>query len=124
MSHFHVYSLPIELLDTLTPRNLVSEPRPRSASPAPLASTSTTGSRACNVCNGTTFIDVEEQRAHFRSDWHRYNVKTRLNGGQSVSELEFSKLVDGTPLLLPSLQALMGFRRTGGLDIWFRVGRQ
>ncbi|KAJ7132112.1 hypothetical protein C8R44DRAFT_612790 [Mycena epipterygia] len=95
MSHFHVYSLPIELLDTLAPRNLVSEPRPRSPSPAPLASTSTTGSRACNVCNGTTFIDVEEQRAHFRSDWHRYNVKTRLNGGQSVSELEFSKLVDG-----------------------------
>ncbi|KAJ6496791.1 hypothetical protein DFH09DRAFT_341711 [Mycena vulgaris] len=95
MSHFHVYSLPVELLDTLTPRNLFSEPRPRSPSPTPLASTSTTGSRACNVCNGTTFIDVEEQRVHFRSDWHRYNVKTRLNGGQPVSELEFSKLVDG-----------------------------
>ncbi|KAJ7493452.1 hypothetical protein B0H11DRAFT_1858895 [Mycena galericulata] len=95
MSHLHVYSLPVELLDTLTPRNLVGEPRPRSPSPAPLASTSTTGSRACNVCNGATFIDVEEQRGHFRSDWHRYNVKTRLNGGQPVSELEFSKLVDG-----------------------------
>ncbi|KAJ7636063.1 hypothetical protein DFH06DRAFT_1002917 [Mycena polygramma] len=95
MSHFHVYSLPVELLDTLTPRNLVSEPRPRSPSPTPLASTSTTGSRACNICNGATFQDVEEQRTHFRSDWHRYNVKTRLNGGHPVSELEFSKLVDG-----------------------------
>ncbi|KAJ7035654.1 hypothetical protein C8F04DRAFT_1000779, partial [Mycena alexandri] len=95
MSHIHIYSLPVELLDTLTPRNLVNEPRPRSPSPAPLASTSTTGSRACTVCNGTTFIDVEEQRTHFRSDWHRYNVKTRMNGGQAVSELEFSKLVDG-----------------------------
>ncbi|KAJ6581211.1 hypothetical protein B0H19DRAFT_1114230 [Mycena capillaripes] len=95
MSHFHIYSLPVELLDTLTPRNLISEPRrPRSPSPAPLASTSTIGSRACNVCNGATFLDVEEQRTHFRSDWHRYNVKTRLNGGQPVSELEFSKLVD------------------------------
>ncbi|KAJ7460616.1 hypothetical protein FB451DRAFT_1405169 [Mycena latifolia] len=95
MSHFHIYSLPVELLDTLTPRNLVSEPRPRSPSPVPLASTFATGSRACNICNGATFIDVEEQRVHFRSDWHRYNVKTRLNGGQSVSELEFSKLIDG-----------------------------
>ncbi|KAJ7695094.1 hypothetical protein B0H17DRAFT_931041 [Mycena rosella] len=95
MSHFHVYSLPVELLDTLTPRNLVNEPRPISPSPTPGASTSTTGSRACNVCNGATFVDVEEQRVHFRSDWHRYNVKTRLNGGQSVSEVEFSKLVDG-----------------------------
>ncbi|KAF7370850.1 bVLRF1 domain-containing protein [Mycena sanguinolenta] len=96
MSHFHIYSLPIELLDTFTPRNLVSNvPRPRSPSPPPVASASTVGSRACNVCNGVAFADVEEQRAHFRSDWHRYNVKTRLNGGQSVSELEFSKLVDG-----------------------------
>lgn len=94
MSHFHIYSLPVELLDTLTPRNLVSVPRPRSPSPPPVAS-STIGSRACNVCNGVAFVDVEEQRAHFRSDWHRYNVKTRLSGGQSVSELEFSKLVDG-----------------------------
>ncbi|KAJ7746875.1 hypothetical protein DFH07DRAFT_831634 [Mycena maculata] len=95
MSNFHIYSLPIELLDTLTPRNLVGELRPRSPSPVPLPSTSTTGSRACNVCNGASFIDVEEQRVHFRSDWHRYNVKTRLNGGQPVSEFDFSKLVDG-----------------------------
>ncbi|KAJ7089684.1 hypothetical protein B0H15DRAFT_838776 [Mycena belliarum] len=95
MSHFHIYSLPVELLDTLTSRNLVSEPNPPSPSPTPLPSTSTTGSRACNVCNGTTFVDVEEQRLHFRSDWHRYNVKARLNGGQSVSELEFTKLLDG-----------------------------
>ncbi|KAJ6485897.1 hypothetical protein C8R45DRAFT_903736 [Mycena sanguinolenta] len=96
MSHFHIYSLPIELLDTLTPRNLIGGvPRPRSPSPPPVASASTVGSRACNVCNGVAFADVEEQRAHFRSDWHRYNVKTRLGGGQSVSELEFSKLVDG-----------------------------
>ncbi|KAJ7257931.1 hypothetical protein B0H12DRAFT_1049329 [Mycena haematopus] len=96
MSHFHIYSLPIELLDTLTPRNLLSGvSRPRSPSPPPVASASAPGSRACNVCNGVAFIDVEEQRAHFRCDWHRYNVKTRLSGGQSVSELEFSKLVDG-----------------------------
>ncbi|KAF8196726.1 hypothetical protein K438DRAFT_1718384 [Mycena galopus ATCC 62051] len=96
MSHFHIYSLPIELLDTLTPRNLVSGvPRPRSLSPPPVASASSTGSRACNVCNGVVFLDVEEQRAHFRSDWHRYNVKARLSGGQSVSEQEFLKLVDG-----------------------------
>ncbi|KAI0272460.1 hypothetical protein BC834DRAFT_999646 [Gloeopeniophorella convolvens] len=52
------------------------------------------GSRACNICLGVTFLDVEEQRAHFRSDWHRYNVKIRLNGGKPVSETDFAKLVD------------------------------
>ncbi|KAJ7224461.1 hypothetical protein GGX14DRAFT_425746 [Mycena pura] len=95
MAHFHVYALPGELVDTLAPRNLSSAARLRTPSPPPIASAPTTGSRACNVCNGATFTDVEEQRLHFRSDWHRYNVKTRLNGGPPVSELEFSKLIDG-----------------------------
>nr|GAT42923.1 predicted protein [Mycena chlorophos] len=89
----HVYSLPESLLDSLTPRNLVADPQPRTPSPT-VASTSTTGSRACNFCNGAVFTDVEEQRQHYRSDWHRYNVKTRANGGQAVSELEFANLVD------------------------------
>ncbi|KAJ7050526.1 cytoplasmic protein [Mycena amicta] len=91
---YHVYNLPVPFLDSLTLRNLIGEPRPRTPSPPPVASTSATGSRACNICNGAVFTDVEEQRQHYRSDWHRYNVKTRLNGGQAVSELEFSKLVD------------------------------
>ncbi|CAK5267797.1 unnamed protein product [Mycena citricolor] len=94
----HVYSLPIELLDTLSPRDLFGEIPSRSTSPvpAPAASTSANGSsRACNICNGASFLDVEEQRAHYRSDWHRYNVKSRLKGGPAVSEQEFLTLVDG-----------------------------
>jgi len=58
--------------------------------------TSTAASRACNVCQGVTFADVKDQRIHFRSDWHRYNVKSRLNNGKSVSEAEFALLVDRT----------------------------
>ncbi|KAJ7623475.1 hypothetical protein FB45DRAFT_991897 [Roridomyces roridus] len=83
----HVYSIPVELLATLTPRNLVGEqPRPRSPSPVQQQLPSTSGARACNICNGASFADVEEQRAHYRSDWHRYNVKTKLNGGQPSLE--------------------------------------
>jgi len=69
-------------------------PSHRAESPAP-APSSGANSRACNVCIGATFIDVDEQRAHYRSDWHRYNVKTRLNGGKAVSENQFAQLVDG-----------------------------
>ncbi|KAF8899611.1 hypothetical protein CPB84DRAFT_1780198 [Gymnopilus junonius] len=75
-SHYHIFSLPLELLDSLTPQ-------------------SKSGPRACAICNGITFLDVNEQRAHFRSDWHRYNVKTRLNGGKTVSEPTFAQLVEG-----------------------------
>jgi hypothetical protein len=94
-SHHHVYSLPRELLETLTPRNLISQTPPRSPSPPRAAAPSASGTRACNICLGATFLDVDEQRNHFRSDWHRYNVKTRLNGGHPVTESDFAQLVEG-----------------------------
>lgn len=40
------------------------------------------------------FSSVEEQRAHFRTDWHRYNVKRRVAGLAPVSEEAFTALVD------------------------------
>ncbi|KAK7445404.1 hypothetical protein VKT23_014821 [Stygiomarasmius scandens] len=94
---YHVYSLPPELLQTLTPRTLLNltEPRPSSPEPEPAVAQSSSGPRACNICLGVSFADVDAQRMHFRSDWHRYNVKTRLNGGQPVSEPAFAQLVDG-----------------------------
>ncbi|KAG5652040.1 hypothetical protein H0H81_006490 [Sphagnurus paluster] len=95
MSQYHVYSLPLELLDTLTPRNLINAPQPsRPPSPEVLASVSSSGPRTCNICLGVIFVALDEQRAHFRSDWHRYNVKTRLAGGNPVPEVAFSQLVD------------------------------
>ena len=96
----HAFSLPPEFLQNITLRSYLSHnitgipekddlsSQPRSA---PIG-----GARACNVCLGATFLDVEEQRTHFRSDWHRYNVKIRLRGGNPVSEVDFAKLVDST----------------------------
>lgn len=89
----HVYSLPPELLQTLTLRNLINEPV-HETKPITQTSTTTTGSKTCAACLGVAFTDVDEQRAHFRSDWHRYNVKTKLNGGESVAEQDFGKMVD------------------------------
>ena len=100
-SHYHIFSLPSELFDGLTPRNTIStalQPpaelsQPESSEPIPEQTAA--GARACNVCLGTSFKDVEEQRSHFRSDWHRYNVKVRLNGGKPVSASEFARLIEG-----------------------------
>jgi hypothetical protein len=94
---YHVYSLPPELLDTLAPRGLVNHTIQRDPTPEFVTGTTTSGQRTCNICLGATFLDLEDQRRHFRSDWHRYNVKTRLNGGNSVPEAVFAQLVDGTP---------------------------
>lgn len=94
-AQFHLFSLPSELLHSLTPRNLVNRPTSRIPTPEPVVPVSKSGPRACNICQGTVFLNVNEQRAHFRSDWHRYNVKTRLSGGQTVSEATFVQLLDG-----------------------------
>lgn len=96
---YHLFSLPRELLDTLAPRNILAQvpdstPTSRTETPPPTPQ-ATPGSRACNICRGTTFVDVEDQRAHFRSDWHRYNIKIRLNGRDPVTEAHFAQLVDG-----------------------------
>ncbi len=102
---FHVFALPAELLQNLTLRSRLAHQtaaaEPNNAEQQDLSSqqTATThGSRACNVCLGATFLDVEEQRLHFRSDWHRYNVKIRLRGGKPTSEVDFAKLVDSTSI--------------------------
>ncbi|KAF9221379.1 hypothetical protein BS17DRAFT_264236 [Gyrodon lividus] len=96
-NRYHVFSLSPDLIETLTPRNLVgSPPPPREPSPPPVPQVALTGSaRGCNICLGAAFVDVDEQRSHFRSDWHRYNVKIRLRGGNPVTESAFAQLVDG-----------------------------
>lgn len=99
---YNVYSLPKHLLDTLSPRTLISHPsnallppKPQFEKPQEIHSHAN-GARSCTICPAATFLDVEEQRAHFRSDWHRYNVKLRLSSptAVAVNEEEFSKLVD------------------------------
>ncbi|KAG1750056.1 hypothetical protein EDD22DRAFT_916702 [Suillus occidentalis] len=92
---YHVFSLPPELLETLTPRNLISRPPPEVSTLVQTAPPVSDNARACNVCHGATFADVTEQRSHFRSDWHRYNVKIRLRGGSPVTKPAFAQLVEG-----------------------------
>ena len=59
--------------------------------------TGTNGSRvdgdtmSCNTCGGS--FTPAQYRAHFRSDWHRYNIKLKMSGAATVSEEEF-KLCD------------------------------
>lgn len=40
------------------------------------------------------FADQSEQRRHFRSDWHRFNVKLKLAGKPVFSETEFERVID------------------------------
>ena len=50
-------------------------------------------STTCQLC-GNISSSVQEQRLHVKTDWHKYNLKQKIKGAQSVSENEFEKLVD------------------------------
>ncbi|KAG7346186.1 ribosome maturation protein SBDS-like protein [Nitzschia inconspicua] len=44
--------------------------------------------KSCNTCGGS-FATPADFRAHFKSDWHRFNQKLKLKGAAPISEQEF-----------------------------------
>ncbi|GFG28589.1 hypothetical protein Cfor_10717 [Coptotermes formosanus] len=47
----------------------------------------------CSFCNAK-FEDQVQQRWHYKLDWHRYNLKRKLNGLESITEEKFTQLAD------------------------------
>lgn len=93
----NVYALPQELLDHLTVRSIQAETpndAPVEATPRAKSDHHSNGSLRCQACPDVGFETVEEQRTHFKSDWHRYNVKARLTG-RAVTADEWEGMVEG-----------------------------
>lgn len=93
-----VYAIPPELLESLQVRSVQAQvPAPPApeiapvATSAPLAPASGLG---CQTCPSTSFETADEQRAHFKSDWHRYNAKAKLQG-KTVTADEWEGINDG-----------------------------
>lgn len=107
----YVYTLPTELLNILSVRSVqaaVPEPEVKkddndnTKASFNTLDVSQTGSLSCQTCLNTAFGTLDEQRAHFRSDWHRYNAKLVLLGkGGMVTEEEFEEINDGKSRALP-----------------------
>jgi hypothetical protein len=50
---------------------------------------------ACGIgITSTGFASAAEQRQHFKTDWHRYNVKRRVDKKTPLSEAEFERIID------------------------------
>jgi hypothetical protein len=99
-------------------------------SDAPAAGASLT----CQTCLGATFESIDEQRAHFKSDWHRYNAKVALGAGgqktkgvltaEEFEEINDGQCVDDTPhqahflitLDPPGLSSLSGSASSSGSE--------
>ena len=105
---YHVFSIPQALLDTLVPRNIIYQqiaseegPRPTSPSPAPTAAAAASGARACNICLGVAFADVNETRD-----------MARLREPDEVGELFQVRLEEGSGGAGGSVIASIGCRRS------------
>ncbi|WWD16498.1 hypothetical protein CI109_100924 [Kwoniella shandongensis] len=103
-----VYSLPAELLSNLSVRSIeaqssstatnANDDEPSSNSKTKNGQTHTLNasstSLGCQTCPNASFETVEEQRNHFKSDWHRYNAKAKLTG-RTVTQEEWDNMVEG-----------------------------
>lgn len=99
-----VYSIPPPLLDALTVRSIQAQTLPQQADadaqqPEPAAehepTTTASTSLGCQTCPGASFERPEDQRAHFKSDWHRYNAKAKVGGQKIVTADEWDNMVEG-----------------------------
>ncbi|EFR00503.1 ankyrin repeat and zinc finger domain-containing protein 1 [Nannizzia gypsea CBS 118893] len=95
----YVYSLPAELLESLTTKSangsrvLPTESNESQAGARDSEDDSSSpGSKSCALCQ-VTFQEVREQREHVKSDHHRYNLKARLRGTATLNETEFNKAI-------------------------------
>ena len=65
----------------------------RSSSPAPSSSTDATAYPFTCLACGIAFSLSEQQRHHHSSDWHKYNLKRKMNNLPSVGAQEFQQKV-------------------------------
>jgi hypothetical protein len=97
----YLYDLPKELLETLTLKD--HQPAVQSETSEELESRSESRATdridaepskatSCSLC-GLSFVTLQEQRQHVKSDLHNYNLKQKLRGLNPVSEVEFDKLI-------------------------------
>lgn len=81
-------------IDLEKSRSLPIAPVP--AVPTPVmdatATAATTGGQSCNTCGGS-FVDSAAYRSHFRSEWHKHNLRRKMKSLPLVtSEEEFAAL--------------------------------
>ena len=70
---------------------------PLTAPPPAAAAAAGTKPLSCNTCGGG-FENTASYREHFRSEWHRFNLKLKMQGAPPVTEEEFD-VVDAPELL-------------------------
>lgn len=62
---------------------------------------------SCKTCTAE-FSSLQDQRSHFKSDFHRFNVKRRIVGRGPLNEEEFEEVAQGTILNDDDISSISG----------------
>ncbi|CUS08373.1 unnamed protein product [Tuber aestivum] len=92
----YVFDLPSNLISNLALKTGRETPSPPEAVETPVSTPNHDGeatATSCGLC-GVNSTTVEEQKAHVRSDLHRFNLKRRIAGQAAVPEAEFEKMLE------------------------------
>lgn len=79
-------------ITTEAPREERKERKPQEVASQPQAKKEPTKAFKCTTCPGAEFEDLSDHRTHFKSNWHRYNIKRKLREMALLEEAEFSLL--------------------------------
>jgi hypothetical protein len=93
----YLFDLPKSLLDSLVLKsqqtNLEESIPEEPKNEEKLQDLTTSSATSCSLCN-VSFNNVQDQRQHFKSDLHKFNLKQKTKGLTPVSEIEFEKLLE------------------------------
>lgn len=73
------------------PASVVNASAPTAAAASGAADAGEKKTRPCSICGGD-FADVALYREHFRSEWHRYNLKRKAQKLPVIDEVAFNSL--------------------------------
>ena len=106
----YAFSLPIELLQVISLRSPLGEHTGNGAVNGSDGEVDGKGKKkaresialdgehtamGCSLCSVKSFESIGDQRKHFSSDWHRYNIKRRVANKASADIQEWERLVEG-----------------------------
>jgi hypothetical protein len=116
------FSLPPAILSNLAVRTIAELDEPpvdAKAGPSKQPPPPTTqGALSCQSCPNTSFETVEEQRTHFKTDWHRYNAKARIEGKKVVKGEEWDDMADG---MLIAHKVMFELTCRGLFNLWISL---
>jgi hypothetical protein len=92
---YNVFNLPVGIKATLRPFTVEHTARSVLEDSRPTEVSQILAGAVCTYCGEIpNSDDVNAQRQHYKTDYHRFNIKRRLKNLQPVSEQDFEKLLE------------------------------